>query len=152
MVEFCATNEGGQVVTSTCRAYGQQLFQCFIIIITPEDFSEISFREGRKGKNNPFLALFLFENTCWVLGLRQYIKLLSFPSTVDIVKTISSWELTLKFAGLLGSTGLYVNVPPRKWLQTESCTCTRHIKRAIYISNSFILMQSWSACWSTLFA
>ena len=31
MVEFCASNEGGQVVTSTCRAYGQQqLFQCLI--------------------------------------------------------------------------------------------------------------------------
>lgn len=122
-------------------------------IITPQDVSEMSFREGRKVKNNPFLALFLFENTWWVLGLRQYInKLLSFPSTVDIVMTISSWELTLKFAGLLGSTGVYVNVPPRKWVQTESCTCTRHIKRAIYISNSFILMQSWSARWSTLFA
>ena len=84
-------------------------------IITPQDVSEMSFREGKKGKKNPFLALLLFENTWWVLGLRQYInKLLSFPSTVDIVMTISSWELTLKFAGLFGSTGLYVNVPPRK--------------------------------------
>ena len=73
----------------------------------------MSFREERKGKNNLFLALFLFENTWWVLGLWQCIKLLSFLSTVDIVKTISSWELTLKLAGLLGSTGLYVNVLPR---------------------------------------
>ena len=29
-------------------------------------------------------------------------------------KTLSSWELTVVFAGLLGSAGLYVNVPPRK--------------------------------------
>ena len=30
MVKFCASNEGGQVVTSACRAYGKQLFQCLI--------------------------------------------------------------------------------------------------------------------------
>ena len=30
MVEFCASNEGGHVVTSTCRTYGQQLFQLLI--------------------------------------------------------------------------------------------------------------------------
>ena len=50
-------------------------------------------------------------------------------------------ELTVVFVGSLGLTGSYVNVPPRKWVHTASCTRTAHTIKVMYFTASSIFTK-----------